>query len=87
MRYNSFMENIDKFFVDPFFSSVLPGVAEYRKRFHNGDIVFDNRISYQLNKVAKISLVANNIFNNETTSRPADVLPPRNFALQVSLKF
>ncbi len=87
MRYNSFMENIDKFFVDPFFSSILPGVAAYRARFHSGDIVFDNRISYQLNKVAKISLVANNIFDTETTSRPADVLPPRNFALQVSLKF
>jgi iron complex outermembrane receptor protein len=87
MRYNSFMENIDKFFVDPFFSSVLPGVAAYRAKFHTGDIVFDNRISYQLNKVAKISLISNNIFNKETTSRPADVLPPRNYALQVSLKF
>jgi outer membrane receptor protein involved in Fe transport len=87
MRYNSFMENIDKFFVVPFFAHVLPGVAEYRARFHHGDIVFDNRISYQLNRMAKISLVSNNIFDNETTSRPADVMPPRNFALQISLKF
>ena len=86
-RYNSFMENIDKFFVSPYYASLLPGIADYRLHHHHGDIVFDNRISYQLNKVAKISLVSNNIFNNETVSRPADVMPPRNFALQVSLKF
>jgi outer membrane cobalamin receptor len=87
MRYNSFMENIDHFFVDPLFAHILPGIAEYRQRFHNGDIVFDNRISYQLNKKAKISIITNNMFNRETTSRPADVLPPRNYALQISVKF
>ncbi|MFI5149317.1 MAG: TonB-dependent receptor [Bacteroidia bacterium] len=87
MRYNSFMENIDRFFVDPFFSSVLPGIAAYRKRFPNGDLVFDNRISYQVNKRVKVSLITNNMFNVETTDRPANVQPPRNFAFQVSLKF
>ncbi|HXC03357.1 MAG TPA: TonB-dependent receptor, partial [Bacteroidia bacterium] len=87
MRYNSFMVNIDKFFVDPFFASVLPGIAGYRQQFPNGDLVFDNRISYQINQVAKVSLITNNMFNREVTDRPADVLPPRNFSLQVSLKF
>jgi outer membrane cobalamin receptor len=87
VRYNSFMENIDKFFVSPYYSYLLPGVADYRAKHHHGDVVFDNRISYQLNKMAKISLVSNNIFDTETVSRPADVMAPRNFALQVSLKF
>jgi outer membrane cobalamin receptor len=87
VRYNSFMVNIDDFFVNPFFANVVPGIAAYRQQFPNGDIVFDNRISYQLNKVAKISLITNNMFNSETTDRPADVLPPRNYALQISIKF
>ncbi len=87
VRYNSFMENIDKFFVDPFFAHVLPGIADYRRLHPDGDLVFDNRISYQLNKMARISLVTNNIFNAIVSSRPGDVLPPRNYALQVALKF
>jgi outer membrane cobalamin receptor len=87
MRYNSFMVNIDRFFVDPFFQSVLPGIAQYRARFNYGDLVFDNRISYQLSKMAKISLITNNMFNTEISARPGDVMPPRNFAFQVSLKF
>ncbi len=87
MRYNSFMVNIDKFFVNPQFAGVLPGIAQYRQEYPNGDIVFDNRISYQLNKRAKISLITNNMFNREVTSRPADVLPMRNYALQISVKF
>jgi outer membrane cobalamin receptor len=87
MRGNDFMENIDRFFVDPFYSHVLPGIAEYRRRFHHGDVVFDSRISYQLNEMVKVSLVTNNLFNHETTSRPADVMPPRNFAIQCSMKF
>jgi outer membrane cobalamin receptor len=87
MRYNSFMENIDQFFVNPFFSSVLPGIAEYRKNHPNGDLVFDNRISYQLSKMTRISLITNNMFDAEVSTRPGSVLPPRNFALQVSVKF
>jgi outer membrane receptor protein involved in Fe transport len=82
MRYNSFMENIDKFF-----EQALPGIKAYRERFHTGDIVFDARFMYQLTENARISLIGNNIFNREYTSRPADVQPPRNFALQVMLKF
>lgn len=85
MRYNSFMENIDKIFEEA--SIVLPGIKSYRERFHRGDLVYDMRIMYQLNDKARISLVTNNLFNRETTSRPADVQPPRNFALQFVVKF
>lgn len=85
MRYNSFMENIDKIFEQA--TVALPGIKEYRERFHTGDIVFDSRLMYQINDKARISFITNNVFNRETTSRPADVQPPRSFSVQVILKF
>ncbi|HEU4719202.1 MAG TPA: hypothetical protein VFU15_15265, partial [Bacteroidia bacterium] len=85
MRYNSFMENIDKIFEEA--TIALPGIKEYRDRFHRSDWVFDMRVAYQLSKEAKVSFVVNNVFNYEYTQRPADVQPPVNFAVQVSIKF
>jgi iron complex outermembrane receptor protein len=82
MRYNSFMENIDKFF-----ELALPGIKSYRERFNQGDLVFDTRIMYQINKEVRVSMITNNVFNREYTSRPADVKAPRNFALQLMVKF
>jgi outer membrane cobalamin receptor len=82
MRCNTRMENIDKFFED-----ALPGIKAYRDRFAAGDCVFDARLMYQLTDHARVSLVVNNVFNREYTSRPADVQAPRNFIFQVTLKF
>ncbi|MCK6638465.1 MAG: TonB-dependent receptor [Bacteroidia bacterium] len=82
MRYNSFMENIDKFF-----ELALPGIKTYRERFNQGDLVFDTRIMYQINKEVRVSMITNNVFNREYTSRPADVKAPRNFAVQLMVKF
>ncbi|MCW3084826.1 MAG: hypothetical protein JWP12_2192 [Bacteroidetes bacterium] len=80
-RYNSYMENIDKFFVE-----AIPGIKEYRDKNKNGDVVFDGRISWQLNKTAKVGFIVNNVFNREYVGRPADMQPPRTFALQVTIK-
>ncbi len=85
MRYNSRMENIDKIFEDA--SVILPGIKDYRARFHTGDVVFDTRIMYQVTDRARVAFITNNILNREYTSRPADVQPPRNFVFQVMLKF
>ena len=82
MRYNSFMENIDKFF-----ELALPGIKSYRERFNQGDLVFDTRIMYQINKEVRVSMITNNVLNREYTSRPADVKAPRNFAVQLMVKF
>jgi outer membrane cobalamin receptor len=82
MRYNSFMENIDKFF-----ELALPGIKNYRDRFNQGDLVFDTRVMYQINKEVRVSMITNNVFNREYTSRPADVKAPRNFAVQLMVKF
>ena len=82
MRANSFMENIDSYFVVFF-----PGMKEYRDEHNVGDQVFDSRISYQLNKTAKLSFIVNNMFNREVMGRPMDIQPPRVYAFQLTVKF
>ncbi|HEX8514982.1 MAG TPA: TonB-dependent receptor [Bacteroidia bacterium] len=84
-RYNSFMKNIDRFFVEPL--SGIEGVKEYREKNKNGDLVFDARLSYQMNKMAKVGFIVNNVFNYEYVGRPADMQPPRTYAIQVTIKF
>lgn len=83
MRANSFMENVDAFFEVPTF---FPGVKDYRKAHNKGDALFDYRLSYQLNKTAKLAVIINNIFNREVMGRPMDIQPPRVFVLQLSVK-
>ena len=83
LRANSFMENVDAFFVDSYF---FPGMKEYRAAHNKGDAIFDCRLSYQLNKTAKLAFIVNNIFNREVMSRPMDVLPPRVYAFQLTIK-
>lgn len=82
MRANSFMENIDAFFVVAF-----PGMKEYRAAHDQGDYIFDYRISYQLHKTAKLSFIINNMFNREVMGRPMDIQAPRVYAVQLTVKF
>ncbi|MDF2438780.1 MAG: hypothetical protein K0Q95_3156 [Bacteroidota bacterium] len=84
-RYNSFMENIDRFFEEKL--SGIDGIKDYRRNHNDGDIVFDGRIGLQVNKITKVGFIVNNVFNHEYMGRPADMQPPRTYALQVALKF
>jgi iron complex outermembrane receptor protein len=84
-RYNSFMKNIDRYFVEEM--SGISGVGKYRTKNRNGDSVFDGRLSYQINKMAKVGFIVNNVFNHEYVGRPTDMQPPRSYAIQVTLKF
>jgi outer membrane receptor protein involved in Fe transport len=84
MRATSFMANIDSFFENFYF---FPGMSKYRMTHKKGDAVIDYRISYQLIKTAKLSFIVNNIANREVMGRPADMQPPRVFAVQLGLKF
>jgi len=88
-RYNSFMKNIDKMFEQPIAGStyILPGLEEYRKKYNKGVFVIDFRLGYKLNNNFRIGLIANNIFNAEYSSRPGDIQAPRNFMLQLQMKF
>ena len=87
VRYNDFMKNIDKVFTDEWLNQeLIPGINEAREKFKNGDIVFDLRLGYQMDKNSKLSLIVNNLFNREYMSRPADMQPQRTIAVQLSLK-
>ena len=87
-RYNSFIENIDQTFVDPFLGNlILPGYADYRDVRRVGDFVIDARLSVQVNDHHKVALLMNNVLNREYSNRPGNVLPPRTVIAQYSLKF
>jgi iron complex outermembrane receptor protein len=89
-RYTSLMENVDNIFVEPIPGTgieILPGYGQYRNSRMNGDVIFDSRIAYQINKKSKISILMNNLLNREYTNRPGNVMPPRTIIWQYSLRF
>ena len=92
-RYSSFMRNIDRTFeddLDPSLTSevyILPGLTAYRQQYNKGNLVFDVRFGYKINDQYRIGLIANNILNAEYTTRPGDIQPPRNYMVQLQMKF
>lgn len=88
-RYDSFMRNIDAIFEQELINGlyILPGLANYREEFNRGNLVFDARIGYNFMEHYRIGFIVNNFLNEEYTSRPGDVQAPRNFILQLQMKF
>ena len=86
MRYNSFMKNIDKIFTEDLIADMIPGINESREKFGSGDLIIDLRAGYQITKTARLGLIVNNLLNREYMSRPANMMPPRTFAMQLALK-
>jgi iron complex outermembrane receptor protein len=92
-RYSSFMRNIDRTFeddLDPSLTSevyILPGLTAYRQQYNKGNLVFDLRFGFKINDQYRIGLIANNILNAEYTTRPGDIQPPRNYMVQIQMKF
>ena len=92
-RYSSFMSNIDRTFeddLDPSLTSevyILPGLTAYRQKYNKGNLVFDCRLGYKINENYRIGIIANNILNAEYTTRPGDIQPPRNYMVQLQMKF
>ena len=87
LRYNDFMRNIDKIFTDEWINQeLIPGINEAREKYRNGDFIIDLRVGYNIDKNSKVSLIINNLLNEEYMSRPADMRPPRTIACQLSFK-
>lgn len=89
LRFNSFISNVDRVFVDPFLGElILPGYRTYREE-NNGkpNISLDIRAAYKVGAFVRIGLNANNITNNENIGRPGDVLAPRQFMLRCEVNF
>jgi len=87
-RFASNMANIDKVFEDDIAgTTILPGLKEYRKTDNKGSLVFDARFGYEFLTNYRVGFIINNVFNREYSSRPGDIQAPRNFILQVQMKF
>jgi outer membrane receptor protein involved in Fe transport len=90
-RYNSFMRNIDRVFIEDLNPTneelyVLPGLREYREKYDQGSLVFDARFGYNVKDYLRLGFIVNNILNAEYVSRPADIQAPRTFMLQLQYK-
>ena len=86
LRYNDFMKNIDAIFASQLFAGLVPGINEARENGKDGDIIIDTRLGYQFNDMIRFGFVVNNLLNQEYMSRPANMMPPRTFAMQLALK-
>ena len=89
MRYNSFMKNIDEIFIliggdDE--DAQIPGINSSREKFKDGDLIFDLRAGYQITKTTRLGFIINNVLNREYMTRPATMMSPRTFAMQLALK-
>lgn len=82
-RYNDFMQNIDQIFVDPLFSQFIPGVTESREAQSKGIGIWDARMKYRFTHAVSLSLVVNNLLNEEYNPRPAMIGAPRSYVLQL----
>ena len=81
------MKNIDAIFADEVvFATLIPGINEARENGKDGDIIIDARLGYQLNDMFRFGFVVNNLLNREYMSRPANMMPPRTFAMQLAIK-
>ena len=84
-RYNDFMRNIDKIFTTDLIATMIPGINESRAT-ESGNLIIDLRAAYQMTEELRLSVIVNNLLNREYTSRPANMMPPRTFALQLNYK-
>ena len=88
IRYNSYMKNIDLIFTDPAIggeNGMIPGINVAREKFKNGDLIIDLRAGYQMTESLRLGFIVNNVLNREYMTRPATMMSPRTFAIQLAL--
>lgn len=92
-KYYTKMQNIDKAFndveilTDGFYPNIerIKGVHYWESHYYIS--VWDARLSYNVDKKQKVSIVCNNIFNEEYSLRPLKIESPRTAAIQYVLTF
>lgn len=92
-KYYTKMQNIDKAFTDieeitsnaSEFFDVIYGTKYWRQ--HLDISVWDARVSYNVDKKQKVSIVCNNVFNEQYSLRPLKIESPRTAAVQYVLTF
>ncbi len=88
-RMLSFMRNVDNVFLLFDELGILPtGIKNYRdERLGDPTHVFDLRLIYAATDQFKISLISNNLMNNEYMIRPLKIEKPRTWQVQLSWAF
>jgi len=84
-RYASRIQNIDNAFVSSLIEVLIPGVQQGLDLNPQGFWIFDVRVSYQVNSQFRLSLIQNNLSNQEYMVRPADIGAPRLTMIQAKL--
>jgi iron complex outermembrane receptor protein len=97
VQYTSFMENIDRVFVDRFVyyeeigllgsTNAFSALKIFREKNERGNTMFDARISYRFTPKAKLTFICKNILNQQIMERPAFLGPSRNYNLQFDIEF
>ena len=80
--YNSQQEAVDAAFL-----LIINGLQQFRERNKNGATVFNLRGGYRFSDQLKVSILCNNILNEEYASRPGLMNAPRNLTARVDFKF
>lgn len=84
IRYNDYMQNIDKVFEESLGTfELFPGVKESRQINPDGDLVFDMRAYYDISTSWRVSFIVDNLTNREVVQRPSQLGPPRKYTVQV----
>ncbi len=92
MRYFSKIVNLDKAIFDFEDATLATGgtlqpilYRNYYYHHNNGNMIWDVRMSYDLSKSSKISVLSNNVLNRMYSLRPLKAEPLRNVMVQYSL--
>ena len=95
-RYSSAMQNMDAIFgsgafnegggLDGEFTLENLGVLNSWNRNRDGSWIIDCRVGLQISNHTTLSLIIDNLFNQEYLNRPADLGPPRTFTFKLTGK-
>ncbi|MCH2023300.1 MAG: TonB-dependent receptor [Saprospiraceae bacterium] len=94
LQYLSFMEAIDRFLdgdqdpnVFPLTQNPYTNIHYFREEHSNGTLILNARIAYQIAKFVKVSLLVNNLLNDEFAIQPGKLEAPRNYAIRADFTF
>ena len=86
LRHNSFIDNIDRAFIEFPIGFAVPGIERQRSLGKRGNTVVDLRLSKKFQKGYKVAFIVNNVLNSIFMERPADLQVPRYYMIQIAKK-
>jgi outer membrane receptor for ferric coprogen and ferric-rhodotorulic acid len=62
-------------------------IGEWRRQNDHGNLILSARASYEITDFWKLSVIGNNITNEEYVSRPGQLQAPANVAVRMDFDF